>query len=474
MSQKILSVTPRSPAAKAGLRAGDEILRIGGEPVIDFLDYQALTAEKKVDILCRRDGAQRRVSIRKQEYEPLGLEFEKPMMSGMRLCCNKCLFCFVDQLPENVRPTMRVKDDDWHMSLMMGNYVTLTNVSDRELDRMIARHASPLYISVHCTDPELRAHMVGTLRAAKLMEQLKRLSDGGVEFHTQAVLCPGINDGPQLDRTISDLIALPGCLSLALVPVGLTGHRDGLHALRCYTPGEAKAVIETANRWREKLLEEKGTRFVFPSDEFYLQAKAEIPADEEYEDYASIDDGVGLLRLLHTEFTDAWSELPDSEKQSGGEKTRLLIGCGVSAAQFLDTMLREHPITGVDVQVIPVVNRFFGETVTVSGLITGRDLTDRLKDEEGAAILITECMLRSEGDKFLDDMTLEEAEAITGRRIIPVGRRGDELLDALIEARGDGSGSCPETRQGRCPCTLLRGIIPLRTLTKRRAMRAEN
>ena len=180
MSQKILSVTPRSPAAKAGLRAGDEILRIGGEPVIDFLDYQALTAEKKVDILCRRDGAQRRVSIRKQEYEPLGLEFEKPMMSGMRLCCNKCLFCFVDQLPENVRPTMRVKDDDWRMSLMMGNYVTLTNVSDRELDRMIARHASPLYISVHCTDPELRAHMVGTLRAAKLMEQLKRLSDGGV------------------------------------------------------------------------------------------------------------------------------------------------------------------------------------------------------------------------------------------------------------------------------------------------------
>ncbi len=436
MSQKILSVDSRSPAAKAGLRAGDEILRIGGEPVIDFLDYQALTAEKKLEILFRRDGVEKRVSVRKQEYESLGLNFEKPMMSGMRLCCNKCLFCFVDQLPEHVRPTMRVKDDDWRMSLMMGNYVTLTNVSDRELDRMIARHASPLYISVHCTDPELRSRMVGTPRAAKLMDQLRRLSDGGVEFHTQAVLCPGINDGSQLDRTIADLIALPGCLSLALVPVGLTGHRSGLAPLRCYNPDEAKAVIETANRWRERLLEERGTRFVFPSDEFYLQAGLDIPADAEYEDYASIDDGVGLLRLLHTEFTDAWADLPEAEKQSGGDKTCLLIGCGVSAAPFLDAMLREYPVTGVDVRVIPVENRFFGPTVTVSGLVTGRDLSDRLKDEPGAAILITECMLRSEGDKFLDDMTLEEAQAITGRRIIPVGRRGDELLDALIEARG--------------------------------------
>ena len=436
MAQKILSVDPRSPAAKAGLRAGDELLSIGGEPVIDFLDYQALTAEKKLELRFRRGGAEKRVSIRKQEYEPLGLNFEKPMMSGMRLCCNKCLFCFVDQLPENVRLTMRVKDDDWRMSLMMGNYVTLTNVSDRELDRMIARHASPLYISVHCTDPELRTHMVGTPRAARLMDQLRRLSDGGVEFHTQAVLCPGINDGAQLDRTISDLTALPGCLSLALVPVGLTGHRNGLPALRCYTPDEAKAVIETANRWRDRLLDQRGTRFVFPSDEFYLQAKMEIPADEEYEDYASIDDGVGLLRLLHSEFTDAWADLPESERQSGGERTRLLIGCGLSAAEFLDTMLKEHPLTGIDVQVIPVENRFFGSTVTVSGLITGRDLTDRLKDEPGAAILITECMLRSEGDKFLDDMTLAEAETLVGRRIIPVGRRGDELLDALIGARG--------------------------------------
>ena len=432
MAQRISSVDPRSPAAKAGLKAGDEILRIGGEPVIDFLDYQALTAEKKLEIRYRRGDAEKTIAIRKDEYEPLGLNFEKPMMSGMRLCCNKCLFCFVDQLPENVRPTMRVKDDDWRMSLMMGNYVTLTNVSDHEIERMIARHASPLYISVHCTDPQLRCHMVGTPRAARLMDQLKRLSDGGVEFHTQAVLCPGINDGAQLDRTISDLIKLPGCLSLALVPVGLTGHRDGLCNLRPYAPGEAKAVIEAANRWRARLLKERGTRFVFPSDEFYLQANMEIPADEEYEDYASIDDGVGLLRLLETEFSDAYADLPASEKQPGGKK-QFIIACGVSAADFLQDLMDKHPITGINVRVIPVVNRFFGETVTVSGLITGRDLTDRLIGEPGEKIFITECMLRSEGDRFLDDMTLEEACARAARPIIPVGRRGDELLDALME-----------------------------------------
>lgn len=434
MAQRILSVQPASPAAKAGLKAGDMLLRIGSEPVIDFLDYQALTAEKKLQITVRRNGEEMTFRIRKDEYADLGLDFEKPMMSGMRMCCNKCLFCFVDQLPANVRPTMRVKDDDWRMSMMMGNYVTLTNVSDRELDRIIARHASPLYISVHAAEPELRERILGQERGKKLLDQLKKLSDGGIEFHTQAVLCPGINDGEALEDTIRRLIEIPGALSLALVPVGLTGHREGLYPLKPYTAEEAKGVIEIANRWREKLLEEKGTRFVFPSDEFYLQAGIEVPADEEYEDYGQIDDGVGLLRLLETEFSEAYDELPETDKQPGGEK-QLLIGCGLSAAPFLEKLMNEHPLTGIRVKVVGVENKFFGPTVTVSGLITGRDLTDRLKAEDGEALFITECMLRSEGDKFLDDMELTEAENILGKPIIPVGRRGDELLDALLEAR---------------------------------------
>ncbi len=435
MAQKILSVERGSPAQRAGLLAGDEILRIGGETIIDFLDYQALTAEGRLRMDMRRNGRERVVYVRKEEYEPLGLNFEKPMMSGMRMCCNHCLFCFVDQLPAHVRPSMRLKDDDWRMSLMLGNYVTLTNVSDREIERIIRRHASPLYISVHAVDPELRARVLGQSRGARLMDQLRRLSEGGIEFHTQAVLCPGINDGPALEQTILRLAEIPGTLSLALVPVGLTGHREGLHPLRPYMPQEAQSVIDTANHYREKLLKERGTRFVFPADEFYLIAGMDLPGDEEYEGYAQIDDGVGLLRLLETEFDEAWRGLEAQQRRSDGEKKRVLIGCGISAAPFLRRLLEEHPLTGVQARVIGVENRFFGSTVTVSGLVTGGDLCRCLQAEEGERILITGCMLRSEGDRFLDDMTLEEVQARLGRRVVPVGRSGEDLLQALLDAR---------------------------------------
>lgn len=434
MSHIITSVDPRSPAQRAGILPGDRLSRIDGEVVVDFLDYQALTAQRKLKVTVLRGGAETEFDVKKGEYDSLGLNFESPMMSGTRLCCNHCLFCFVDQLPENVRETMRVKDDDWRMSLMMGNYVTLTNVSDREIDRIIARHASPLYISVHASEPELRAKLLRTPRAAKLMEQLKRLSDGGIEFHCQAVLCPGLNDGPALERTISDLIALPGALSLALVPVGLTDHREGLTQMRKYRADEAKAVIEMANGWRERMLEERGTRFVFPSDEFYLQAGVEIPSDEEYEDYGQIDDGVGLIRLLDTEFSEAWQDLPAEERVFTGGK-KVAIACGVSAADFLTRLMKEHPVSGVDVSVHAVENGFFGPSVTVSGLVTGGDLVRRMQDVDCECVLITECMLRSEGDRFLDDMELEEVCRLLGRPVVPVGRRGDELLDALLERR---------------------------------------
>lgn len=439
MSQRICSVTPHSPAAKAGLKAGDEILRIGGEPVIDLLDYQSLCAHTQLRLKIRRDNRELEIKIHKGEYEDLGLEFAKPMMSGMRMCCNRCLFCFVDQLPENVRPSMRLKDDDWRMSLMMGSYVTLTNVSDRELDRIIKRHASPLYISVHAADPALRSKILGQPRGARLLEQLQRLSDGGISFHTQAVLCPELNDGAELEKTISALIELPGALSLALVPVGLTGHREGLSALSTYTREQARSVIEIAERWQKRLLAERGTRFVFPSDEFYLQAELPVPPDESYEDYAQIDDGVGLLRLLDTEFDWAWQELPESERQDTGGLD-FVCACGESAAQFLQEMFHAHPISGLRMRVLPVKNEFFGHSVTVSGLITGRDLTGRLLEEDCAQVFITECMLRSEGDRFLDDMTLEEAEARIGRKITPVGRSGEDLLNALLNARNQFGG----------------------------------
>ena len=435
MSHLIVSVDPSSPAERAGIRAGDRLARIGGVTVIDFIDYQALSAQRRLTVQVLRDGKPLDVSIRKDEYAPLGMNFSTPMMSGTRLCCNKCLFCFVDQLPGDARDTMRVKDDDWRMSLMMGNYVTLTNVSDRELQRIIDRHCSPLYISVHCTDPDLRTHVLGTPRARRLMPQLKALSDGGIEFHCQCVLCPGINDGPALDRTIQELSALPGARSLALVPVGLTGHREGLTELRVYRPEEARAVLELSERWRERLLEERGTRFVFPSDEFYLQAGWPIPPDEAYEDYEQIDDGVGLLRLLDTEFRDAWEQLPEAMRRATPEGVKLAIACGRSAGDFIRQMLQDYPVAGANISVYALENTYFGPTVTVSGLITGGDLTRQMAGVDCEAIMVTTCMLRDD-QVFLDDMTLDEAVRRLGRPVRPVGRRGEDLLNMILELSG--------------------------------------
>ncbi len=436
MSHLIVSVDPGSPAARAGIRAGDRLARIGGAPVVDFIDYQALSAQRKLTAEVLRDGRPLSFAIRKGEYDALGLNFETPMMSGVRLCCNKCLFCFVDQLPDKARDSMRVKDDDWRMSLMMGNYVTLTNVSDVELDRIVARHCSPLYISVHATDPDLRTHLLGTPRARRLMGQLQRLSDGGIEFHCQCVLCPGLNDGEALERTIRELSALPGARSLALVPVGLTGHREGLDALRVYTRDEAAAVVALAERWREKLLAERGTRFVFPSDEFYLQAGLPIPPDEAYEDYEQIDDGVGLLRLFETEYRAAWAELPDALRRATPDSKALAIACGRSAAAFFRRMMQDYPVAGTNITVHAVENTYFGPTVTVSGLVTGGDLTRQLADVPCEAILITEVMLRPDDQVFLDDMTLAEAVERLGRPVIPVGRRGEDLLNTILELSG--------------------------------------
>ena len=434
MAQRIVSVDGGSLAQAAGIRAGDELLRVNGETVVDLLDYEALCADARVRLRVRRGGEETEYDVEKDEYEPLGLNFETPLMSGMRLCCNKCLFCFVDQLPQNARPSLRLKDDDWRMSLMMGNYVTLTNVSDHELDRIIRRHASPLYISVHAMEPGLRSRILGTPRGARLPEQLKRLAGGGIEFHAQAVLCPGLNDGEALADTIEKLAAMhPAARSLALVPVGLTDCREGLHPLHKYTPEEARGVLDIAERWRERLLKKLGTRFVFPSDEFYLAAGRPLPEDGEYEDYEQIDDGVGMLRLLETEFSEAYADLPEERKQPGGGKT-LLAACGVSAAPFLRQMFAAHPLTGLTVDVRALENGFFGPSVTVSGLLTGGDLVRGLQGAEGAAVLISECMLRDGEQVFLDDMTLEEVSRALKKPVIPVGRRGDEVLSAILEA----------------------------------------
>ncbi len=429
MPHTIIAVEPGSIAEQLELRAGDRLVSINGRQVIDWIDYQAFTSEESITLVVERDGEETEYSLEKDDWEPLGLTFDSQLMSGVRECVNKCIFCFVDQLPACARESLRVKDDDWRLSLMMGNFVTLTNVSESELRRIVERHASPLYISVHTTDMKLRAYMLGTERGALLMKQLNRLKEGDIQFHAQAVLCPGINDGPQMEKTIADLAALyPACQSLALVPVGLTDHREGLCGLRKYTRDEARAVLDAAEKWQKKLLKKYGTNFVFPADEFYLAAKRPVPPDEFYEDYAQIENGIGMMRLLETELEEAWEEA-DLESARPG---RLIVVTGVSVAPFMKSLMKRFRIPGVEVEVVPIENGFFGPSVTVTGLLTGSDLIRGLAGRSADRVLITECMLRDQEDVFLDDMTLDEVQEKVGIPFVKVGRRGDELLDAMM------------------------------------------
>ncbi len=431
MPHTIIAVEPGSIADQLELRPGDKLVSVNGKRVSDWIDYQAFTSEENIDLVVERDGEEIEFSLEKDDWEPLGLTFDSQLMSGVRECVNRCVFCFVDQLPACARASLRVKDDDWRLSLMMGNFVTLTNVSESELQRIIDRHASPLYISVHATDMKLRAHMLGTERGALLMKQLNRLKAGGIQFHAQAVLCPGLNDGPQLEKTICDLTALyPACQSLALVPVGLTNHREGLCSLRKYTRDEARAVLDAAERWAGKCRKKYGTNFVFPADEFYLAAKRPLPPDEFYEDYAQIENGIGLMRLLETELEDAYGEAELDSARPG----RLLVATGVSVGPFMKSLMRRFPIPGVEVEVVSIENRFFGPDVTVTGLLTGGDLVRGLAGKTADRVLITECMLRDQEDVFLDDMTLGEVQEKVGIPFVKVGRRGDELLAALMGA----------------------------------------
>ena len=312
---------------------------------------------------------------------------------------------------------------------MAGNFVTLTNLPSREMDRMIERKASPLYISVHTTNGELRKKMLHHIHADRIMEHLHRFADNNMSFHCQVVLCPGINDGSELDRTLHDLASLiPHALTVALVPVGLTKYREHLYPLRPYTKDEAEQVIQQAEAFQKEMLAAHGTRFVFPSDEFYQIAQHPLPDVDSYEDFPQFENGVGLLCRLRDEYETALRLDPD-EGQS--VPRRVIMACGTSVAPFLQELVTTHPVIGVDIRIKPILNRFFGETVTVSGLITGQDLVAQLKGEEADEILSTESMLREGEAIFLDDMTLDQAQEALGIRITPVPDDGADLLYAL-------------------------------------------
>ncbi len=438
MAIRILQVAECSPAFRSGIRAGDLLLNINNEDIIDEIDYQALTSCRILTVETEEPSGKRVIrKIVKKQWEPFGLSLDETVAMKPRHCCNRCVFCFIDQLPKNMRETMYVKDDDWRLSLMMGNYVTLTNVNDSEFSRILRRKASPLYISVHATDPHVRCQMMNNPNAGLLMDRLNKLRDSGICFHAQVVLCPGINDGNVLEKTVRDLSALyPFARSLAIVPVGLTRHRSGLSKLLPFTPDSAAALLDKTDTWQQEFLSALGTRFVFPSDEFYCLSGRTIPEHSNYEDYPQIENGVGMLRLLSRECEEYISDNPLQSLVSPPGNRNLIIATGVSAAPHIESLVRKYKPEGTEIHVIPVINRFFGESVTVTGLIVGQDLVASLQGVKCDEILISETMLRENTDSFLDDMTVNQVESALQCPVRVVRNNGQSLIDAIYGVGG--------------------------------------
>ena len=429
MPHLIEEVQPHGVAYRRGIRAGDSLIAINGEIILDEIDYQALTQKTKLDILLKRaDGREETVRVIKSREAPLGLRLADTLACKPYACKNKCVFCFIDQMPPGMRKTLYVKDDDWRLSLIMGNYITLTNVDEKEFQRILRRKASPLYISIHATDPAVRVAMMKNPNAAHIMDRLRALAAAGLHFHCQIVLCPGYNDGEVLKNTLRELSAMyPAAQSAALVPVGLTKFREGLAPVEPFDREKARRVMEIAYEFQKRLLREIGTRFVFPSDEMVLIAGEPLPKEEEYEGYPQLENGVGLLRKFENSLSAA-----ARENTRKAVPRRVRIPCGKSIAPVMEGWIKAYGPEGVKVEVQPIRNTFFGETVTVTGLITGGDLIRQLSGADEDEILLCGNTLRAEGDLFLDDVSLAEVRARLKPRVTVVKNDGASLFAALL------------------------------------------
>ena len=429
MENLIKSIDPGSPL-EGKARIGDNLISINGKRVVDVLDYKFYAYDTRLDVLLRRpDGTEYHVPVHKREGGDLGLDFESYLMDSPRSCANNCVFCFIDQLPPGMRPTMYFKDDDARLSFLLGNYITLTNLSKREIQRIMDLHISPVNVSVHTTNPELRARMLCNPRAGETIEIMRRFAAHGIVMNCQIVCCPGWNDGEELDRTMKELAEMyPAVHSVSVVPVGLTRYREKLAKLEPFTPENAGETLDQVTAFGDACVERYDTRIFWCGDEMYLKAGRPIPPDEFYEEYTQLENGVGMLRLLETEFRSALklSDAPDGVPFS--------IACGTSVGPFftrLVAMAREQ-WPGLDGRVYPIVNDFFGHSINVSGLITGQDLIAQLKGRDlGERLFISQNMLRRQEMDFLDDVTLEQASAALGLPIYPTESDGFALWDAI-------------------------------------------
>ena len=424
---EILAVEPGSIAEELELQAGDVLLAVNDKPLRDQIDFQLYTAVEDLVLEVRRkDGEMWELELEKDAFEPLGLHFEHPDPTQ---CGNNCIFCFVHQLPRGLRRTLYVKDEDYRFSYLYGSYVTLTNISDADMERIIEQRLSPLYVSVHATDEELRARLIGR-QGPPVLDLLERLTAAGIEVHTQIVLCPGFNDGAQLERTIGDLYALhPGIRTLAVVPVGLTGYRERLPQLRPLDAAGAAAVLETLHRFQERYLAETGTRFVFAADELYLKAGVEFPPLEAYEELSQVENGVGLIPVFRADAVDV---LLEARKLRAGAVSTFT---GASASGELTRFAADLAAkTGVKIHLHTIRNDFFGGEVTVAGLIAGADLVAQLQGKElGEALLVPDVVLRDGEDVFLDDLTLPQVAQALGVAVFKIDSTPWGLLEGLEE-----------------------------------------
>ena len=445
----IRRVEPGSIAEEGGIQPGDCLLSVNGTKLKDIFDYRFLMADDFV-LLRLRDssGEEYELEIEKDTYEDIGIEFDNPLMDSDRSCANKCIFCFVDQMPEGMRDTLYFKDDDTRLSFLTGNYVTLTNTSIKELNRIVAYRMSPINISVHTTDPKLREMMLGNSTAGNIMEKIKVLADGDIKINAQVVLCPGINDGKYLEKTIDDLLVYHNAVeSLSIVPVGISKYREGLHPLRLFTPAESLDIIRFIQNKQIDIFHKIGRYFVYAADEFYVKAKLPVPNYDKYDSFPQLENGVGMAALLKQEiieFTE--SEEFDKLLKSKGTKPfslQMTIATGCAAYDIISRMVNivrsavedkaGRLLKNFNVNVVAIENNFFGNTVTVSGLVTGGDLIEQLKGRNlGTKLLFTHNMLRDGENVFLDDVTTEEVSRALGVDVFAVGDTGTEFVESII------------------------------------------
>lgn len=428
MSVTISAVTFGSCAEKAGILPNDILVSINGNDIVDVLDYRFYQNEKRLKLVLVRDNKAFRVKIKKDEFEEIGLDFETYLMDKQHRCKNNCIFCFIDQLPEGMRESLYFKDDDSRLSFLFGNYITLTNLTDHEVKRIIKMHISPVNISVHTTNPELRVKMMKNRFAGESLKIIDKLSKAGISLNFQLVLCPGYNDGDELRRSLSDLLNYKSVSSIACVPVGLTKHRDGLEPLTPFNKQTAGEVIDIINEFGDKCEKEKGERICYPSDEFYLLAERELPEASYYGDFLQLENGVGLWSLLKDESTKALADTKESQFKS------VSIVTGTLAYPLLRGIadMCETKWQGFKCYVYPIINNFFGESITVSGLVTGGDIIEQLKDKPlGEKMLIPSSMLRQGEQVFLDDVTVTELEKALNIKTEAIANDGYELINAL-------------------------------------------